>query len=116
MESDMADMKNNELFNLLLADIAMAAAIPAAGSAFVAPEKYQPGTIRDSWLADNGDDVLRRRVLALANAGMASLQGVDGEQLTRAAGKYGVPIDGALGEKISQFFTDKREAVLRYRS
>ncbi len=26
-----------------------------------------------------------------------------------------MPIDGALGEKISQFFTDKREAVLRYR-
>ena len=112
----MAEMKNNELFNLLLADIAMAAAIPAAGGAFVAPENYQPGRIRDSWLAETTDDVLRPRVLAMANGGMASLQGVDGEQLTRAAVKYGVPIDGALGDKISQFFTDKREAILRYRS
>ncbi len=43
----MAEMNNNELFNLLLADIAMAAAIPAAEGAFVAPENYQPGKIRD---------------------------------------------------------------------
>jgi hypothetical protein len=111
----LAEMTDNQFFNLLLADIAMAAAIQTAGGNFVAPENYTPGAIRDAWLAVNTDDVLQRRVLALANAGVASLQGVDGEQLTRAAQKYGVPIDTELGEKISQFFTDKRQALLRYR-
>jgi phage repressor protein C with HTH and peptisase S24 domain len=115
METEMAEMSDNQLFNLLLADIAMAAAIQTAAGKFNAPDDYEPGKIRDSWLAENTGEVLQRRVLALANAGVASLTGVDGEQLTRAAEKYGVPIDAALGESISQFFTDKREALLRYR-
>jgi hypothetical protein len=112
----MADMTDNQFFNLLLADIAMAAAIKTVGSKFEAPAPYEPGGIRDLFLAENKDNVLERRVLALANAGVASLTGVDGEQLVRAAEKYGVPVDADLGEKISQYFTDKRQAVLRYRS
>jgi hypothetical protein len=108
-------MTNNQFFNLLLADIAMAAAIQTVGAKFSAPAPYAPGGVRDSWLGANTDEVLQRRVLALANAGVASLTGVDGEQLTRAAEKYGVPIDAELGEKISQYFTDKRQALLRYR-
>ncbi|MBB4198139.1 hypothetical protein CCR94_11120 [Rhodoblastus sphagnicola] len=112
----MADLTNQQFFNLLLADIAMAAAIRTVEGEFVAPENYEPGKIRTAWIAAHGDEALQRRVFALANAGLGSLHGVDGEQLTKAAEKYGVPIDAALGEKIAQFFTGKREAVLRYRS
>ncbi|BDV40884.1 hypothetical protein [Methylocystis bryophila] len=111
----MADMTENQMFNLLLADISMAAAISTAGSSFSAPANYAPGAIRDTWLADVSDEVLKRRVLALANAGLASLQGVDAEQLLRAAKRYGVPVDAALADRIVEFFTDKRQALLRYR-
>ena len=111
----MADMTENQMFNLLLADISMAAAISTAGSSFSPPASYTPGAIRDSWLAENSDEVLKRRVLALANAGLASLQGVDADQLLRAAQRYGVPFNAALAERIVQFFTDKRQALLRYR-
>ncbi len=111
----MAEMTDNQFYNLLLADIAMAAAIQTAGGKFVAPETYAPGVIRDTWLGENTDEVLQRRVLALANAGVASLTGVDGPQLSRAAEKYGVPVGGELGEKISQYFESKRQALLRYR-
>lgn len=110
------ELTNQQFFNLLLADIAMAAAIRTVEGKFVAPKNYEPGKIRTEWIAAHGDEALQRRVFALANAGLGSLHGVDGEQLTKAAEKYGVPITGELGEKISQFFTDKREAVLRYRS
>ena len=115
-ESDMAELTNQQFFNLLLADIAMAAAIRTVDGDFVAPEDYQPGKIRTEWIAAHSDEALQRRVFALANAGLGSLQGVDDEQLTRAADKYGVPIDAALAENISQFFAGKRQALLRYRS
>lgn len=111
----MAELTDNQMFNLLLADIAMAAAIGTAGSTFEAPQNYAPGVIRDSWLATVKDDVLQRRVLALANAGLGALQGVDADQLAKAAEKYGVPIDAPLAERISTFFEDKRQALLRYR-
>lgn len=114
----MAEMSENQKFHLLLADIAMAAAIKTSGSTFSAPPEgsYEPGAIRNSWLADASDDELKRKVLALANAGVASLQGVDPDQLTRAAEKYGIPIDAALANRIAVHFTDKREAIIRYRS
>jgi hypothetical protein len=111
----MAEMTENQKFNLLLADIAMAAAICTAGSSFSAPADYTPGAIRDSWLAGACDEALKRRVLSLANAGVASLQGVDAEQLLRAAHHYDVPIDDALADRIVEFFTDKKQALLRYR-
>ncbi|PPQ39397.1 hypothetical protein SAMN06265338_103242 [Rhodoblastus acidophilus] len=112
----MADLTDQQFFNLLLADIAMAGAIQAVQGAFVAPDDYQPGLIRTGWIAAHADAMLQRRVFALANAGLASLQGVDAAQLVRAAETYGVPIDAALAEKIEVFFTGKRQAVLRYRS
>ena len=111
----MAEMTENQSFHLRLADIAMADAIATAGSTFAAPVDYAPGAIRDSWLAAATDDVLKRRVLSLANAGVASLQGVDPEQLLRAAEKYGVPVDAELADRISAHFADKRQALLRYR-
>ncbi|MCW2284534.1 hypothetical protein M2323_002421 [Rhodoblastus acidophilus] len=110
------ELTNQQFFNLLLADIAMAGAIQAVQGAFVAPDDYEPGKIRTEWIATHSDQVLQRRVFALANAGLASLQGVDDEQLVRVADKYGVPIDAGLAEKITQFFADKRQAVIRYRS
>lgn len=111
----MAEMTENQTYNLLLADIAMAAAILTAGSTFSPPADYVPGAIRDTWLAEATDEVLMRRVLALANAGLASLQGVDADQLLLAAQKYGVPIDTTLADRIADFFTAKRQALLRYR-
>ncbi|MCW2273773.1 hypothetical protein GJ654_16920 [Rhodoblastus acidophilus] len=110
------DLTDQQFFNLLLADIAMAGAIQAMQGNFSAPDNYAPGKIRTTWIAAHSDPALQRRVFALANAGLASLQGVDAEQLTRAAAKYGVPIDSELGGRIAQFFSDKRQAVLRYRS
>jgi hypothetical protein len=110
------ELTNQQFFNLLLADIAMAAAIQTVEGNFVAPENYEPGKIRTEWIAGHSDEVLQRRVFALANAGLASLQGVDDEQLARAADKYGVPIDADLAEKIARFFAEKRQAVIRYRS
>ncbi len=111
----MAEMTENQTFHLLLADIAMAAAIRTVGSTFVVPAEYVPGAIRDAWLGPATDEVLKRRVLSLANAGVASLQGVNAEQLLQAAEKYGVPVDGALAERMSTHFADKRQAILRYR-
>jgi hypothetical protein len=112
----MAELTSQQFFNLLLADIAMAAAVKTVQGEFAAPENYEPGKIRTEWIAAHSDEGLQRRVFSLANAALASLQGVDGAQLTQAAEKYGVPVGAELGEKISQFFNDKREAVLRYRS
>ena len=114
----MAEMTENQKFHLLLADIAMAAAIKTAGSTFTAPPAgaYEPGAIRVNWLAEASDAEMKRKVLALANAGVASLQGVDPDQLARAAEKYGVPVDAALADRIAVHFTDKREAIIRYRS
>jgi hypothetical protein len=114
----MAEMSENQKFHLLLADIAMAAAIKTSGSTFTAPPAgfYEPGVIRDHWLATASDAEMKRKVLALANAGVASLQGVDPDQLAKAAEKYGIPIDDALAGRIALHFNDKREAVIRYRS
>lgn len=114
----MAEMTENQKFHLLLADIAMAAAITTAGSTFTAPPQdvYEPGVIRDNWLATASDETLKRRVLSLANAGVASLQGVPPEQLFKAAEKYGIPVDADLADRIAVHFTDKREAIIRYRS
>lgn len=113
----MSELSENQIFHLLLADIAMAAAIQTMGAEFSAPEgEYKPGAIRDQYLATAKEDSARKKVLAMANAGVASLQGVDPDQLTRAAEKYGVPIDAALADRIAVHFSDKREGIIRYRS
>ena len=111
----MAELTENQVFHLLLADIAMAAAITTAGSSFETPVNYRPGAIRDAWLANVGNDVLKRRVLAMANAGVASLQGVAPDQLARAAEKFRIPIDEALADRIAEHFEGKRQAIIRYR-
>ncbi|MFG1419289.1 hypothetical protein V5F38_06485 [Xanthobacter sp. V0B-10] len=112
----MGEMTENQRFHLLLADIAMAAAIRGCNSTFTLDGDYTPGALRDGWLAAMSDEPLKRRVMALANAGLASLQGVPPEQIAKAASAYGIPMDEALAAEIAGHFTAKREAVLRYRS
>lgn len=111
----MTELTENQRFHLLLADIAMAAAIRGCGSTFTLDGGYTPGALRDGWLAATTDDGLKKRVMALANAGFASLQGVPPEQIARAAQTHGLPVDAALAEEIAGHFTAKREAVVRYR-
>ncbi|MFG1478764.1 hypothetical protein V5F53_08845 [Xanthobacter sp. V4C-4] len=112
----MSELTESQRFHLLLADIAMAAAIRGCGSSFEIAGDYAPGLLRDGWLAATGDEGLKKRVMALANAGCASLQGVPPEQIAKAAAAYGIPLDAALADAIAGHFTAKREAVLRYRS
>lgn len=111
----MTELTDNQRFHLFLADIAMAAAIRSCGSAFSLDGGYVPGAVRDGWLAATDDEGLKKRVIALANAGAAALQGVAPEQIEKAATAYGIPLDGALAQEIAGHFTAKREAVLRYR-
>ncbi|MDQ0505129.1 head completion/stabilization protein [Xanthobacter agilis] len=111
----MSELTENQRFHLLLADIAMAAAIRGCNSSFTLDGDYTPGTLRDTWLAATSDDGLKKRVMALANAGFASLQGVPAEQITKAATAYGIPVDDTLAQEIAGHFSAKREAVLRYR-
>ena len=113
----MTNLTDNQRYHLILADIAMAAAIRThdCGSAVtVGAEDYSPASIRDSWLAGNQDPALRRRVTAMATAGVASLQGVTAERLATAAQTYGVPLAPGLAEQMVEHFAAKRDAVLTY--
>ena len=74
----MDNLTDNQRYHLILADIAMAAAIRTYDPGYViafGDGGYGPADVRDRWLAGPPDDGLRRRVTALANAGVASLQG-----------------------------------------
>ncbi len=113
----MSTLTENRHFHLILADIAMAAAIKTHDRGYViaiGPEEYQPAAIRDAWLARNADESLRRRVTAMATAGVAALQGASPAQLTAAAETYGVPLVPGLAERIVEHFSDRRHAVLTY--
>jgi hypothetical protein len=103
---------------MILADIAMMAAISTFDRQSVVPVAgdYSPGSIRESWLARTGDPALRNRVNAMATAGFASLQGMPAAQLAAAAQTYGVPLTVGDAERMEQHFTNRRQAVLRYRS
>jgi len=113
----MTELSRNQVYHLILADIAMAMAVqtlkvqpsteaPASG--------YLPGTIRDGWLERADDKLTRQRVIALANAGLASLSGLDGSALRDKAQRFGVPMEQDTAEEIAQHFVDKRNAVLTY--
>jgi hypothetical protein len=105
-------------FVLILSDIAMAAAIETCDSAYVfdaRPDDYVYGKIRDGWIGQAGDEALRRRVTALASAAATALAKLDAEQLLRSARRYGIPLSVADAERISEHFSDRRDAVLTYR-
>ena len=108
----------NQQFHMILADIAMMAAISTYDrqSAVAVGPEYSPGSVREVWLARTGDPALRNRVNAMATAGFASLQGMQAAQLAAAAKTYGFPLTVDDAERMAQHFTDRREAVLRYRS
>ena len=115
----MAELSVNQRFHLLLGDIAMCMAIKTYDKDYRLPadpaESYMPGSLRDAWLEQVEDKELRRRVCALANAGVGALQGMAPISLMTKAAAYGVPIGKALAEQIVSHFEDQRMAVLTYR-
>ena len=92
----MSELSTAQRYQLILADIAMAAAIQSSGGALEEADwvDYAPGALRDRWLQRNPDGPLSRRVTAMANAGVASLQQSPPERLRTMAERFGVPIDG----------------------
>jgi hypothetical protein len=113
----MSTLTENQRYHLILADIAMAAAIRTHDQGYViatGAEDYVPACIRDGWLARNQDPELRKRVTAMASAGVASLQGVTAERLAAAAQTYGVPLTPDLAERMVDHFAARRDAVLTY--
>ena len=106
-----------EQYFLILADIATVAAIGVhdSGYAFATADgEYIPGSLRDHWLASTGDAGLKKRVMAMASAGAASLQGMGDQELVAAAGRYGVTLSAAMAQRIAEYFDAKRNAVLTY--
>ena len=102
---------------LILADIAMAAAIRTYDRPFVIQEEginYQPGTLRDVWLAKTDDQSLRRRVLGMANAGVAALQNLPTERLLAMAEDYGIPLSADDANVVRNAVVDKQNQVLHY--
>lgn len=113
----MTALTDNQRYHLILADIAMAAAIRAydPGYALGTGEAgYAPGAVRDGWLAGATNPGLRRRVTALANAGVGSLQELPAEKLAAAAAGTGIPVTPDLAARIADHFATKRDAVLTY--
>lgn len=74
-----------------------------------------PGTLRDRWLEQVTDRLLRQRVTALASAGLASLQTLDADALAERAARYGPPMPDELAEEIAGHFVAKRAAALTCR-
>lgn len=75
---------------------------------------HAPGRLRDAWLERTADPALRRRVTAMANAGLASLQQLPAATLVETAARYGAPLTAELAEELAAHFAAKRNAVLTY--
>ena len=113
----MTELTTLQYIHLLLGDISMAMAIGTYDSNYSLQtdgETYIPGSIRDGWMEQANDAPLRRQVTALANAGFASLQTLDGSALTAKAERFGIPITAKLAGEISDYFVNKRESILTY--
>lgn len=112
----MDPVTDNQRFHLILADVAMAMAINTLDSgAPVCEGEYRPGAVRDGWLIRVTDPLTRQRVTALANAGLAALQAIEGEDLVEKARRFGVPLSAELAQEICDHFATRRERVLTYR-
>ncbi len=100
----------------MLADIAMAAAIKTfdPGCEIGGGEGYAPGSVRDAWLAQCRDERLRKRVSAMASAGVNALKALSAEQLASAAETYGIALADGASESMAEHFEAKRNAVLSY--
>ena len=103
-------------YQLILADIAMAAAIETCGGALEPSDRdvYAPGALRNRWLDRNKEGALRKRVTAMANAGIGALQQLPFERLQETAARFGVPLDAELAATMADRFVAKREAWLNY--
>jgi hypothetical protein len=103
-------------YQLILADIAMAAAIQTCGGTFDPSDHggYAPGALRDRWLDLHKEGPLRKRVTAMANAGVGALQQLPPARLQETAARFGVPLDGELATKMADHFVAKRDAWLQY--
>jgi hypothetical protein len=112
----MSELSKNQIYHLILADIAMVAAIDSHGSQVLAADRkeYAPGSIRDHWIARTPDSLSKRRVLAMANAAVASLQQMTAEGLIATAGRMGVPFEKDTAQGIAEFFAQRRDAILQY--
>jgi hypothetical protein len=112
----MSELSKNQIYHLILADIAMVAAVGANGSRVLPEDRedYAPGSIRDRWIARTPDSTWKRSILAMANAGVASLQQMSAESLIMTAERMGVEFEDGMGKGIAEFFTNKRDAVLLY--
>jgi hypothetical protein len=117
-EAQRGDKKpsDKQVYALIMADIAMAAAIKTydRGYNLTRTGEYAPGCVRDRWLESAAGEPLRKRVLAMANAGAGALQAMTAEQLAAAAESYGVPLEPGAAEAMAGYFAGRREAVLRY--
>ncbi len=99
----------------MLADIAMAAAIKTLDPAYaIGGGECAPGAVRDAWLAQCGDEGLKKRVNAMASAAINSLKALPAEKLAAAAETYGVALAEGASERLADHFEAKRNAVLSY--
>jgi len=112
----MSELSKNQIYHLILSDIAMVAAIDANGSQVFSEDRkdYAPGAIRDRWIERTPDSLWRRRVLAMANAGVASLQQMPADRLITTAERLSVPFNDETAKGIAEYFFMKREALLLY--
>ena len=107
----------NQIYHLVISDIAMAMAIRTLdpeSSVIHSVEDYTPGCVRESWLAKTTDKLLRMRVTPLATAGTASLQALSAEGLLSKAKEFGVPLDSAFAAEVADYFEARRARVLTY--
>jgi hypothetical protein len=106
----------NQRYHLMLADIAMAAAIKTFDPdyAIAGGERYAPGFVRDAWLAQCSDESLKKRVSAMASAGVNSLKALSADRLAAAAETYGISLAEGASESMAEHFEAKRNAVLSY--
>lgn len=113
----MTELTANQRFHLLLGDIAMAMAIATYDRDYAAEPcaEYTPGSICDLWLSQVQDEQLKRRVCALANAGLGALQAASACDLLAKAQRYGVPMDEPLARQIAEHFERRKSALLTYR-
>lgn len=110
-------ISQNQRFHLILADIAMAAAIGSLGGSLTDADRagYVPGALRDRWLARTPDGPQRRRVTAMANAGVGALTAMPADRLVATAARFGLAIERQDAERMAEHFDAKREALLQYK-
>jgi hypothetical protein len=115
-EPSMSELSKNQIYHLILSDIAMVAAVEANGSQVFPDDRkeYAPGSIRDRWIERTPDSLWRRRVLATANAAVASLQQMTADRVIATAERLRVPFNDETAEGIVEYFAMKREALLLY--